>query len=150
MNIRIGCFIVPFLFSLPMLGQVAGEKKPKPPAVSPEPQAAMEGADRMKRLRKAAEQGHADAQFMLGAGYHLGMGVPQDYAESVKWCRKAAEQGHADAKYMLGASYDVGQGVPQNYVEAVKWYRKAAEQGHKWAQYMLGASYGLDCVNSFL
>ena len=49
--------------------------------------------------RKAAEQGHATAQYNLGAMYGKGQGVTQDAVEAVRWCRKAAEQGHATAQY---------------------------------------------------
>ncbi len=48
-----------------------------------------------KWLRKAAERGHADAQFNLGVMYNNGEGVPEDDIEAVKWYRKAAEQGNA-------------------------------------------------------
>ena len=77
--------------------------------------------------RRAAEQGHADAQFNLGVVYSNGNGVPQDDAESVTWYRLAAEQGHADAQNQLGMRYAEGTGVPQDDTEAVAWYRKAAE-----------------------
>ena len=80
--------------------------------------------------RKAAEQGHAEAQYGLGIRYARGEGVDQDYVEAVRWYRKAAEQGHAEAQYGLGIRYARGEGVDQDYVEAVRWYRKAAEQGH--------------------
>ena len=86
-------------------------------------------AQDIEQLRKAAEQGDADAQFNLGLMYDIGKGVPQDYQEAVKWYRMAAEQGYADAQYFLGLSYATGEGVPENDAEAVKWYRKAAEQG---------------------
>ena len=92
-------------------------------------------------LRQKAEQGDADAQFMLGYAYDFGKGVLQDHKEAVKWWQKAAEQGHADAQYWLGAAYENGEGVPQDYTEGVKWYRKAAEQGHADAQLMLGWVY---------
>lgn len=46
-----------------------------------------------KWLRKAAEQGHSEAQNNLGLLYSQGNGVPQDPVEAVKWYRKAAEQG---------------------------------------------------------
>jgi TPR repeat protein len=53
--------------------------------------------------RKAAEQGHAGAQFNLGLNVCLGgEGVPEDDAEAVKWYRKAAEQGLAGAQFNLG------------------------------------------------
>ena len=50
----------------------------------------------------AAKQGHAEAQFNLGAMYDQGQGVPQSYKEAAVWLRKAADQGHAEAQYNLG------------------------------------------------
>ena len=91
--------------------------------------------------RKAAEQGNAFAQFILGTEYDIGQGVPQDYAKAVTWYRKAAEQGNAFAQFNLGFMYDNGLGVPQDYSEAVSWYRKAAEQGNAGAEFNLGISY---------
>jgi TPR repeat protein len=44
-------------------------------------------------FRKAAEQGHAQAQYNLGWMYANGQGVAQDHAEPAIWYRKAAEQG---------------------------------------------------------
>lgn len=55
----------------------------------------------VKWYLKAAEQGHADAQFYLGVAYDNGWGVRQDYSEAVKWYRKAAEQGLAQAQDVL-------------------------------------------------
>ncbi len=92
-------------------------------------------------FRKAAEQGHTDAQFYLGYCYENGQGVAQDYMEAVKWYKKAAEQGDADAQFNLGVCYDNGRGVAQDYKEAVKWYREAAEQGDASAQCNLGYCY---------
>jgi len=40
--------------------------------------------------RKAADQGHADAQSNLGLMYANGHGVPQDYVEVDKWFSIAA------------------------------------------------------------
>lgn len=51
----------------------------------------------MKWYRKAAEQGFADAQYMLGLCYC----VKQDKPEAVKWLQKAAKQGHEKAKKAL-------------------------------------------------
>ena len=55
----------------------------------------------MKWFRKAAEQGHADAQFCLGECYRTGDGVAKDLAEAKTWYEKAAAQGNADAKVLL-------------------------------------------------
>ena len=91
--------------------------------------------------RKAAEQGHAQAQVNLGALYYKGLGVGQDYTEAAKWYRKATEQGHSQAQNNLGVMYSEGQGVEQDYNEAAKWCRKAAEQGHAQAQTNLCIMY---------
>jgi TPR repeat protein len=52
-------------------------------------------------FRKAAVQGHAEAQSYLGWMYHNGKGVTKNYQEAIKWYRKAAEQGNADAQKIL-------------------------------------------------
>ena len=85
--------------------------------------------------RKAADQGYAVAQVILGWHYHTGEGVPQDDAESVRWFRLAAEQGRADAQHDLACSYRDGNGVPQDYVQAHMWYSLSASQSSEaeWA-----------------
>ncbi|NBQ42993.1 MAG: sel1 repeat family protein [Mycobacteriaceae bacterium] len=99
------------------------------------------GDDVTDKLRKAAKQGDARAQFMLGDAHYFGTGVPKDFEESVKWYRRAADQGNADAQFNLGDAHYFGTGVPTDFEEGVKWYRKAAEQGHVSAQNNLGAAY---------
>ena len=94
-----------------------------------------------KWYKKAAEQGHADAQLSLGDAYSNGKGVPEDKEEAVKWYRKAADQGHKFAQFFLGSAYDDGEGVPKNKKEAAKWYKKSANQGFEVAQYCLGNAY---------
>jgi hypothetical protein len=61
--------------------------------------------------RKAAERGHADAQFLLGALYEEGRGIPRDDAQAVYWYGKAAEQGHSYAPSALGALIEQGRGI---------------------------------------
>ena len=91
--------------------------------------------------RARAEQGDAEAAYMLGRMYAKGEGVPQDYAQAVVWFRKAAGQGNAKGQNALGAMYESGLGVPQDYAQAVVWIRKAAEQGEAMAQSNLGVMY---------
>ena len=52
-------------------------------------------------FQKAAEQGHAEAQYNLGVCYYFGQGVTKSYPEAVKWLKKAAAQGHSDAINIL-------------------------------------------------
>jgi TPR repeat protein len=98
-------------------------------------------ATTLRLWRPLAEQGDADAQYILGDMYHDGEGVPQDYDAAVKWYRLAAEQGNANGQHNLGRMYEKGRGVPQDHAEAVKWHRLAAEQGHTRARHNIGVMY---------
>ena len=75
-----------------------------------------------KWYHKAAKQGHAKAQHMLGLMYNHSIGVPFDVKEAAKWYRKAAEQGHWEAQWYLGYAYHTGSGVPKDYVAAYAWH----------------------------
>ena len=52
-------------------------------------------------LLKAAEQGHAGAQFHIGLCYYHVIGVAQDDEKAIYWLKKAAAQGHEEAKKEL-------------------------------------------------
>jgi len=91
--------------------------------------------------RKAAEQGNAYGQLMLGKKLLSGKGVPLDCGAGVEWIRKAAEQGNAGAQCELGKLYEEGRGVAQNLSLAIGWLRKAAEQADRVAQEHLGLLY---------
>ena len=88
-----------------------------------------------------AQQGDARAQFLLGALYAQGYGVPQDYGAAAQWFRQAAAQGHVGAQYNLGVRYHEGRGVPRDPSQAAEWFRRAAQQGFARAQYNLGVLY---------
>ena len=49
-------------------------------------------------LRKAAEQGHAEAQFKLGNCYYRGIGVANDGVTAYAWHSVAAASGHDTAR----------------------------------------------------
>ena len=87
-----------------------------------------DAAEAVRWFRRAAGQGHAEAQFSLGFMYHTGEGVKQDFAEAVRWSRLGAEQGQAFAQYVLGRMYYWGEGVPHNNVEAYMWLNLAASR----------------------
>ncbi len=88
---------------------------------------------------RAAEQGHAGAQFNLGLLYAEGQGVQQDAAKAVEWFTKAAEQGNVDAQNNLGVMHLIGEGVPKDINKAVEWFEKAAAQGNEEAKANLKA-----------
>lgn len=55
----------------------------------------------LKWIRKAAEQGISEAQYVLGACYQNGIVADKNITEAVKWYRKAAAQGHKKAMTAL-------------------------------------------------
>ena len=85
-------------------------------------------AEAVRWWRRAAEQGHATAQYNLGVMYANGRGVPQDDAEAVRWYRLAADQGEALAQSNLGVMYANGRGVPQDDVHAHMWINLGASR----------------------
>src|SRR6516164_4977842 len=91
--------------------------------------------------RQAAEQGLADAEFVLGYLYEQGKGVGQDYRKAAGYYTSAARQGHPTAENNLASMYEHGQGVQKDLQEAVRWYRVAAEQGEVTAQCNLASLY---------
>lgn len=94
-------------------------------------------------FKKAAEQGHAQAQFWLGTHYANGYGVPKDLAMSAFWNLRAAEGGSANAQEGEGWKHFSGQGVAVDDKLAFFWFSKAAQQGNVGAQRGLGKIFQL-------
>jgi TPR repeat protein len=92
-------------------------------------------------FQKAAAQGNADAQFMMGQCFLNGQGVAQDQGQAVNWYRKAADQGYVPGQLQLANSYRTGRGVSQDHTQALAWYRKAAAQELSLAQFMIAEMY---------
>jgi uncharacterized protein len=84
-------------------------------------------------FRRAAEQGHAAAQYKLGGMYFAGRGVPQDDRLAIQWWRMAAEQGHGESQNNLGALFANGRGVPRNAVVAYALQALALANGNELA-----------------
>ena len=98
-------------------------------------------AQAMVWLKKAADQGDANAMDWIGIIYRDGLGIPQDYAEAAKWYRRAADLNWRFAEVLLAECYLHGQGVPQDNTQAMFWYRKAADQGDPNAEEWVGGFY---------
>jgi TPR repeat protein len=109
------------------------------------PETAMELAGReseeVTRLRQAAEQGNAQAEYDLGDRYGDGNGVAKDPHQAYEWYFKAARQGLTRAEGLVGMSYVLGLGVPQDFERAIPWLQKSAEKGLVEAQFTLGLCY---------
>ena len=92
-------------------------------------------------VRRLADQGSAEATFLLGSVYAEGLGVPVDAATAASWYHKAGERGHVLAQHNLGNVYFAGDGVAQDDSAAARWWREAAEKGDAIAQFRLGFLY---------
>ena len=73
---------------------------------------------------KAANGGHAEAQFWLGFYYAKGRGVEHDMKKAIQLYKKSAEQGFALGYFALGECY-----ASENTKEAVRNFNLAAELG---------------------
>jgi hypothetical protein len=51
----------------------------------------------VRRIRRAAEHGLPHAQFLLGAAYYTGLGVPQNFGQAYIWFSLAAANGEKKA-----------------------------------------------------
>jgi TPR repeat protein len=104
--------------------------------------------------RRAAAQGHAEAQYCLALALRHGRGLPADARAAERWYRKAAGQGHANAAWNLarlllfGAAggADEAGGAGEGWLEAMDverlpeaWglLRAAAAGGSEQARGML-------------
>ncbi len=78
----------------------------------------------------AAEQGDAEAQYMVGCHF-FAIG---EYEEAIIWLTKSAKQEYAEAQFILGICYYKGEGVPKNNKKAFLLMQKSAYQGYPAAQ----------------
>jgi TPR repeat protein len=92
-------------------------------------------------ILERAEQGNAQAEYLLGRRYYFGDGETQDREKAVQWHTKAADKGNATAQYVLGLLYSTGDGVHQDKEKAVEWISRSAGQGLAEAQFALGMMY---------
>lgn len=99
--------------------------------------------ENFNKIKSLADKGAADAQFIVGRHYELGLIVEKNLEEAFKYYTRAAEKKLATAQRSLGICYEFGRGVEKDPIEAVKWYRLAADQGSPYAQFNLGQCYEL-------
>jgi len=78
---------------------------------------------------RAAIQGDAFSQYVLGWMHAQGRGTTQSHAMAVYWYRRAAEQGYCCAQTRLGLMYEGGNGTRQDFEMAAYMYTTAHENG---------------------
>ena len=92
-------------------------------------------------FEKAADNGHAESQHLMGGFHQIGQLVKRSDKKAVEWYRKAAEQGLSDSQSSLAFMYSKGKGIKQSDESALEWWEMAAKQGNVDAQGSLGSVY---------
>ncbi|MBQ7529119.1 sel1 repeat family protein, partial [bacterium] len=96
----------------------------------------------MKYFTKAAEQGHAEAQYKLGLCYCQGFifdrKFKEDYPKAEEWFKKSAAQGNMKAQCELAVCYGKNN---KEYSKAIELLNKSAKQGYARAKMCLGLAY---------
>ena len=95
----------------------------------------------LEALTRAAEQGHAQAQFLCGCMYRQGVGVEVDERQALTWLRRSGKQGVLEAQLACAEIYETGNGAKLNLKQALYWYEQAAKQGSLAAQLKCGNMY---------
>jgi uncharacterized protein len=90
-------------------------------------------AYRLWRFRAAA-RGATAAQYLMGAAYRTGDGVPKDEENSLAWYRRAAAKGHPSAFYDLALHYRSESTNRLSRLLAESYMLQAAQAGHREAQ----------------
>lgn len=92
--------------------------------------------NRMQEMQRMAEAGDKIAQYLMGAAFELGIGMPRDPAKKVEWLSKAAHQGVTRARVALAIARIMGQGMPQNTSAGWAELYAYASSGNPIAEYV--------------
>jgi uncharacterized protein len=100
-------------------------------------------------LKPLADQGHIEAEKLLGHMYEIGQGVPQEYSYAAAWYGKAADSGDGEARVLLAnvtaqreafkaaeAAHESGDNAT-----ALPLLTQLAYKGYAQAQKLLGYMY---------
>lgn len=95
-------------------------------------------------LRKSAELGYADSQYLIAMRFLTGNDGAEEpnHAEAVRWFEAAAAQGNGEAMYELSRCFLKGKGVTVDVDASINWLKRAADSGLAEAQCKLGEAYG--------
>jgi uncharacterized protein len=82
-------------------------------------------------LKRAADNGVADAAYDLAVSYEKGLGIGKSLPRAFEYYVRAALLGDAQSHYEIGRMYFHGTGVPRNRRLAEAWLAKAETLGVK-------------------
>lgn len=97
-------------------------------------------------IKKAADQGNGDAQYLLGSMYYNGTRFKKNLEKAAHYIMKAALQDHGEAQFMLGLMYENGMGVKRDMKMAVTLMKMSAQKGHASALFSIGMLFELGAM----
>ena len=89
----------------------------------------------VQKLKAAADQGDAQAQFDFAMCLYTGEGVTQDMVEGAHYFKLAADQGLVGAQLLFASCLQNGDGISIDLLEAARYLKMAADQGDAQAQF---------------
>lgn len=89
-------------------------------------------------LKKLADKGYEDAQYLLGDAYSLGAFGKPDHREAFVLFLLAAKHGHMEAAFRTAHCYEEGLGTGRDARKGVDFLKMAAKSNHPAAMYKLG------------
>ena len=95
----------------------------------------------VKWAKLAAEQGNADAMWVLALAYEHGRGVDEDVDSALKYYEQGAELGNAACQHSLGCYYLSGENLKNDNKKAFDLFQRSAAQGYGLAMKDLGRCY---------
>jgi TPR repeat protein len=93
-----------------------------------------------RELRALADEGHAMAQYLLGASLLNAKPPLFDLAAAEAWLKKAADQGNLAAMRDLGKLNWFAKS-PSDPPQAAQWLRQGSDRGDAESQHLLGLLY---------
>ena len=94
-----------------------------------------------EQLEQLAEDGDADAQYIIGTAYRDGGLLIPDTAKAQKFLECAAEQDLDAAQYALGKLYLSDDADVRDPAKGIYWLKRSADSGNDFAAYRLGKEY---------
>lgn len=134
----------PFAEAAPVPEDTAAPAEPEEPdlfAAGREAYRAGDYAAALADFLRAAEQGHAEAQFLCGQMYRRGIAAERNDKTALSWYKRAAKQGHVGGQLACALCCEEGRGTEMDLKRALSWYELAAKQGSVDAQLKCGYMY---------
>lgn len=95
----------------------------------------------IEEMKRLAESGDTNAQYLMGKLLRDGPLLIPDSVEARYWFEQAAVQGHVTAQYALGKLLLSDDVEVRDLQEGLRWLETAAENGSHYAVYRLGKEY---------